>query len=133
LKYTLVLISIFILIVLISACDDTIKVTELDNVKIPSTNISYGQYIQPVFTAKCTFSGCHNDQDLAGGYSLTSWANATDLKEVMPSLPQNSMLVWRIKGTSGTIMPPIYAGYWALTSNQITGIYNWIKEGAQNN
>jgi uncharacterized membrane protein len=124
--------TIFIILVLVAACDDTIKVTDLDNVKIPSSNISYAQYIQPVFTAKCTFSGCHNDQDVASGLSVTSWTNArSNYQIVAPFYPQNSRLIWRIEGTSGTIMPPLI--YWGLTQNQRDGITTWVKEGAKNN
>ena len=125
--------SLFFLSILIfAACDDTVKVTDLDNKTIPSANVSYSQYIQPVFTAKCANSGCHDDQNRAGNLSLTSWANATaDFQIVAPGIPQNSKLIWRISGTSGTLTPPV--GYWALTANQIAGITTWVKEGAKNN
>jgi hypothetical protein len=132
LRYTTYLVVSFITLILVTACDDTIKVTDLDNIKIPSSNVSYAKYIQPVFTAKCANAGCHDDQNRADGLSLTSWSNATsNFQIVAPAFPQNSRLVWRINGTAGILMPPI--GYWALNKNQIDGITTWIKEGAQNN
>ncbi len=119
-------------ILILAACDDTVNVKNLDSTTIPSSNVSYSKYIQPVFTSKCANAGCHDDQNMAGGLSLTSWANATaDFQVVAPGIPQNSKLIWRISGTSGTLMPPV--GYWALTKNQIDGITVWVKEGAKNN
>ena len=131
-RITIFLSCAFAVIVFLTACDDTIKVTDLDNTVIPSSKVSYSKYIQPVFTAKCANAGCHDDQNQAGGLSLTSWTNATaDFQVVAPGIPQNSKLIWRITGSSGTLMPPI--GYWALTKNQIDGITTWVKEGAKNN
>ena len=120
-------------IMLIAACDDTKNVTDIDSIIIPSSNVSYAQYIQPVFNAKCMRSGCHDDQTRAAGLSLTSWDNTRANSQVVyPYLPQNSKLVWSIEGTSGTIMPPL--GYSPpVNQNQITGIKTWIKEGAKNN
>ncbi|MCK9279932.1 MAG: hypothetical protein M0P71_04880 [Melioribacteraceae bacterium] len=115
-----------------TSCDDTINVFELDNKMIPSSNVSYNQYIQPVFTAKCANAGCHDDQIRAGGLSFTSHVNAiSDYLVVAPGLPENSKLIWAIEGNYVDPMPPL--GYWGLTSNQIAGIRTWVKEGAKNN
>jgi len=118
---------------LIAACDDTKNVTDIDNIIIPSSNVSYSQYIQPVLTAKCARAGCHDDQTQAAGLSLTSWSNTKqNYLVVAPGLPQNSKLVWSIEGTSGNIMPPL--GYSSpVNKNQIEGIKTWIQEGAKNN
>ena len=117
-------------IIFITACDDTINVSDLDNIIIPASNVSYEVYIQPVLTAKCARAGCHDDQTMQAGLSLTSWANTTQSRLIVyPGLPQNSKLVWSIEGTSGSLMPPV--GYWAVTKNQIDGIKTWIKEGAK--
>ncbi|MFA7289060.1 MAG: c-type cytochrome domain-containing protein [Melioribacteraceae bacterium] len=115
-----------------TSCDDTINVFELDNKIIPSSNVSYNQYIQPVFTAKCANAGCHDDQIRAGNLSFTSYVNATsDYLVVAPGLPDNSKLVWAVEGNYVDQMPPL--GYWGLTSNQIAAIRIWVKEGAKNN
>lgn len=123
---------LMLVILIISSCDDSINITDIDNKIIPSSNVSYSEYIQPVLTAKCARAGCHDDQNMAAGLSLTSYsATTSSYLIVAPGLPQNSKLVWSIEGTSGKIMPPL--GYPALTKNQIDGIKIWIIEGAKNN
>jgi len=117
----------------IAACDDTANITGIDNITIPSSNVSYSVYIQPVLTAHCAGAGCHDDQTSASGLSLTSYSNTTqNYLVVAPLLPQNSKLVWSIEGTSGNIMPPLGSPYKPLNTNQINGIKTWIKEGAKN-
>jgi len=118
---------------LYAGCDDTNNVNDLDKITIPSSNVSYAKYIQPVFNLKCNNSGCHNDTDLKGGISLTTWHNATaDGSVIFPGSPQTSRLVWAIQDQSGAKpMPPV--GLSPLTKNQISGIVVWIKEGAKNN
>lgn len=126
---------IIILIYFLIACDDTIN-ENIDNIVIPSQNVSYSQYIQPVFNYKCTNSGCHNSEDRAGGLSLTSWAEArTDPSIIFPGIPESSRLVWSIEPKYGSAfpMPPPNSSVLPLTQNQIDGIITWIKEGAENN
>ena len=117
---------------IIAACDDTTNVTDIDSLVIPSQNVSYSQHIQPVLTAKCARSGCHDDQTHAGNLSLTSWANTTaSYLIVAPGVPQNSLLVSSTQGITTSPMPPI--GYPPLVKNHIDGIKTWVKEGAKNN
>lgn len=124
--------AIMILVVAFSACDDTETITGIDGVIIPSSNVSYNQYIQPVFNLKCARSGCHDTQTRAGNLSLTSHAVTTmDYLVVAPGLPQSSKLIWAIQGTGVSLMPPF--GYPALTQNQRDGIIKWVEEGAKNN
>lgn len=115
------------------SCKDTITNDDIDKVIIPSTNVSYEKYIQPIFNLKCTSSGCHNDKDRAKNLVLTLWELATsDPSIVFPNKPENSKLYWAITGASGTLpMPPI--GFPPLTQNQIEGIRIWIAEGAKKN
>ena len=125
------LLLMFSTIVFIS-CDDTNTVDNIDSKVIPSSNVSYAEHLQPVFDIKCNTKGCHNDQEMAGGLSLTSYSNTTaDYLIVAPGDTTNSRLIWSIKGTSAYPMPPV--GYPPLTQNQIRGIVTWIKEGARNN
>ncbi len=121
-------ISIFIF----ASCDDSINPINQD---IPSSNVSYNKYIQPIFNVKCNNSGCHNDQDRAGNLSLTSYANATsDNQIVVPYYPDNSILVWSIEGKAASgFMPPPAGPVAPLTKNEIEGIRTWIKEGAKSN
>ncbi len=121
----------FFAFALVIGCKD--QGTNIDSTEIPSSNVSYSQYIQPVFDNKCNNSGCHEDASRAGGLSLTSWANTTsDPGIVFPNQPQNSRLIWAIQNQAGISPMPPY-GYVALTKNQIDGIKTWIQEGAKNN
>ncbi len=119
-------------IVIISGCDDTADVTEIDSLIIPAQNVSYSLHIQPVLTAKCARAGCHDDQTHSGNLSLTSYSNTkASYLVVAPGYPQNSLLVLSVQGLSTTPMPPV--GYSPLTKNHIDGIKTWVKEGAKNN
>ena len=127
-----IIISLSLLVVFI-ACDDSVSSKYLDNVVIPSSNVSYDEYIQPVLNAKCGTSGCHDDGTSAGDYSVSNWANVVYPGVVDPGNVETSRLVWRIEGIGVAIMPPIGATVAPLTRNQVDGIKTWIKEGAKNN
>jgi Planctomycete cytochrome C len=117
-------------LIILTGCDDTAK--GIDDVTIPSSNVSFAKYIQPLFIAKCADSGCHDTETDADGIDLSTWVGATNPEIVVAGNPDNSKLVWTIERLPGvSAMPPL--GYAALTSNQITGIKTWIKEGAKNN
>ncbi len=121
----------FLTFVFLIGCKD--QGTNIDSTEIPSSNVSYSQYIQPVFDNKCNNSGCHEDASRAGGLSLTSWANTTsDPGVVFPGKPETSRLIWAIQNQAGINPMPPY-GYAGLTKNQIDGIKTWIQEGAKNN
>ncbi|MEW6653684.1 MAG: c-type cytochrome domain-containing protein, partial [Bacteroidota bacterium] len=110
----------------------TLTYQDIDSKVIPSSNVSFGEYIQPVFRLKCNNANCHNSQDRAGKLSLDNHAEATsNFLVVFPGMPDNSKLVWAIEGRTTSPMPPI--GLPPLTKNQINGIRTWIKEGAKNN
>lgn len=118
-------------IFLFNGCDDTVNTSELDNIIIPSSGISFNRHLLPVFELKCNSSGCHNDVDRAGFLSLASWQSATaSLDVVFPGEPESSTLVRSIQGLSNTPMPP--PNYFPLTRNQIDGIIIWVREGAKN-
>ncbi len=134
LQAKIILLFLIFIVVFTFSCDDTVTNQKIDNIVIPPSNVSYSQYIQPLFNIKCTNSGCHNDQSRAGGLSLTTWTNATaNASIVFPGQPDNSILVWAIEGNGAKLMPPIDAPVTPLTQNQIDGIKTWIKEGAKNN
>ena len=100
--------------ILLISCDDTNTVENIDSKIIPSSNVSYAGHLQPVFDIKCNAKGCHNDQDIAGGLSLTSYSNTTaNYLIVAPGDTVNSRLIWTIKGESAYPMPPV--GYPPLT------------------
>ncbi len=114
-------------------CKDTVTADKLDSIVIPSSNVSYAKYIQPVLNLKCT--NCHGNGQVDGGVNLTSWSNTTaDPNVVFPGKPDNSSLVWAIEGKPGVyIMPPPSSPYKPLTNNQVQGVITWIKEGAKDN
>lgn len=129
--YKLIL-ALFVVGITFVSCDDTLTNDDIDSRVIPSSNVSYAEYIQPLFQLKCNTAGCHNSRDIAGGLSLDNHAEATsNVLIVFPELPDNSKLVWAIEGRTTSPMPPV--GWPPLTKNQITGIKTWIKEGAKNN
>jgi len=130
-----IVISTFLLtIILLLGCDDTLTESNIDNVIIPDKNVSYNKYIQPVLTIKCSTSGCHDDENRAGNFSVTSWSNVVIPNIVNPGNVETSMLIWRIEGIGVEIMPPIGSLLSRpLTNNQIEGIKTWIAEGANNN
>ncbi|MCZ7612640.1 MAG: hypothetical protein M5T52_03615 [Ignavibacteriaceae bacterium] len=77
LKYSIVLSFSFILVIS-QSCDDTVTSSEIDNLVMPDSNVSYLKHIAPVFEVKCV--PCHNDQRGDGGVNLSSWTNVTDPK-----------------------------------------------------
>lgn len=127
--FSLLVLTAFVLIV-VNGCDDSAK--GINNVTIPSSNVSFAKYIQPVFLSKCANSGCHDPGTAAGGYDLSSWVGITDPRLIVKGDTANSPLVWAIKRFPGVSAMPPY-GYPALTINQIHGIETWIEEGAKNN
>ena len=114
-------------------CKDTVTADQLDSTIIPSSNVSYSKYIQPVFNLKCI--NCHGSGETDGGVNLTTWAGTTaDPSVVFPGYPDNSSLVWCVEGKPGvSAMPPVGSPYKPLTANQVDGLKTWIKEGAKNN
>ncbi|MFH2031181.1 MAG: c-type cytochrome domain-containing protein [Bacteroidota bacterium] len=130
---SLLLFSVFLATVLLISCDDSITNNNIDKVKIPSQNVSYKEYIQPVFNYKCATAECHDDATRAGDYSMTTWTNVRKTNVVIPYSVETSILAWRIEGLGLGIMPPFDLRSVPLTENQIEGIKTWIKEGAENN
>ncbi len=134
-KHIILFLTLLIPILISTGCKDTVAGSEnIDQIVIPSSNVSFSQFIFPVFNIKCATAGCHDDGTRAGDLSLTSWANATiDPSVIFPGKPNNSKLVWSIEGQAGIApMPPIGFNR-PLTPNQIQGIKTWIAEGARNN
>lgn len=102
------------------------------NIVFPSSNVSYGQHVQPLFNQTCVLSGCHGDGAQQSSLSLTSYDKLMfgGTLVVVRGQPEQSMLVMRIEGGVGARMP---SDQRPLNQNQITGIRAWIGEGAKNN
>ncbi|MBU2445837.1 MAG: hypothetical protein KJ666_09760 [Bacteroidetes bacterium] len=128
-KILLLLVLVYSILIYLSCKDEGSKI---DDIVIPSTDVSFAQHIQPVFNIKCATSGCHDDASKQGGLSLTTWLNTTSsFTIVFPGNPDASKLVLAIEGRTTNPMPP--PGRWPLIKNQITSIRTWVKEGAKNN
>jgi len=126
LKYFIILLLTFVVIIA-QSCDDSLTSSDIDNLVMPDSNVSYKAHIAPVFEVKCV--PCHNSQSSEAGLDLSSWVNATrDPRIIFPGDDSTSVLVWTIERIS-TPMPP---NEW-LKRNHINGIRIWIREGAQNN
>lgn len=127
-KYSLILAILFFLIIA-QSCDDTLTSSDIDNLVMPDSNVSYRAHVAPVFEVKCV--PCHNSQRSEAGLDLSSWVNATrDPSIIFPGSDSTSILVYSIERIPPYApMPP----YEWLKRNHINGIRTWIREGAQNN
>ena len=127
-KYFILLI-LFFAVVIDQSCKDTITSTDVNNIVMPDSGVSYSLHIAPVFEVKCV--PCHNDQRSSGEVNLSSWTNVVrDPSIVFPGSDSTSILVWAIERyPSVAPMPPSEL----LSRNHINGIRTWIREGAQNN
>jgi len=120
----------FFTILFVSGCDST----SLTSIKIPSSNISYSQHIQPVLNVKCAVTGCHDAANAAGGYNMSDWSGTVTIPYVIPNDPDNSLAVMTVTGQGGLpVMPPVNSSILPMTDTEITGFKKWIKEGAKNN
>ncbi|MFC2142714.1 hypothetical protein ACFLR7_07260 [Acidobacteriota bacterium] len=105
-------------------------------------NPSFAQHIQPIFTASCALSGCHNagaaaGLDLSTGMSYAQLVGITSSQDpsrerVDPGDAQASYLVVKIEGrqSEGSRMP---LGRSPLSATEIDTIRNWINLGAEDN
>ena len=127
-----IIVIVFITFFFIS-CDDTLTVDNVDNRKIPLTNVSFSQDIYPILKVKCASSGCHTSPNPADGIDLSTWANVTANPNIVYSGNSSvSRLVWTIDPSVSGVskMPP---NGLVLNPYQIQGIKTWIDEGAKDN
>lgn len=131
--FSTIFIALFILTIFQTGCKDTVSGVNIDQIVVPDSNVSYSQYIQPIFNIHCI--SCHGNGELDAGLDLTTWAGTTaDPRIVFPGQPENSVLVWTIEGNPAVSpMPPQNSGFAPLNENQFNGIKVWIKEGAKSN
>ena len=106
--------------------------------------VDYETNIQPIFTAGCTFSGCHGGGSDRGGLNLevgTSFneitgSNTTDHAPlVIAGNPSISPLIWKLEGEDNTgnnvfgAMMPTSGD--PLSQDIINSIRKWISQGAK--
>ena len=117
------------LILFAQSCDDSLTSTEVDNIVMPDSNVSYSLHIAPVFEFRCV--QCHNSSRKEAGLDLSSWSTATiDPSIIARGSDSTSILVWTIEGLPPyPLMPPTGR----MVDNHIDGIRTWIREGALNN
>ena len=60
-----ILISLACLILFAQRCDDSLTSTDIDNIVMPDSNVSYSMHVAPVFEIKCV--PCHNSQHSEAG------------------------------------------------------------------
>jgi len=100
----------------------------------PQGTMSLSADIQPILTAHCAVSGCHDgnfyDPDLRAGYSLTAMFNISGCIDTLN--PPNSDLYVRINAQAGApgFMPD---GGNRLPQSDINKVLLWIEQGAKNN
>ncbi len=112
---------------------------------ISSSNVSFKNDVQPIFTANCALSGCHataspsaGNQNLSTGQAFNNIVNVASYEiptylRVKPSNSDSSYLYMKITGASGISGARMPYGKAPLSSTDIQTIKDWIDEGAQNN
>lgn len=92
--------------------------------------VSYAGSVQPIWNSNC--GSCHGSN---GGLNLTSYTNlmsgsSNNGPAVIPGNGANSLIIRRINGTTGGLMPQ---GGPALSATTIATIETWINQGALDN
>lgn len=121
------------------SCKDDIAGDGPIDIVFPDSNVSYGRHVQPLFDRGCAFSGCHGYDTFSDmGFSLDTYQHATSrVGIIVPCFPneacnpENSILIRRVEGLDGRPRMPLLRP--ALNANQINGLKEWIRRGAQNN
>ena len=120
--------------VFLAACKDQITDPNTNPIVFPASNVSFSQHVQPLFTQRCAFVGCHAGSNPMAGLDLSSPAYNALLNH-QPRLftvgaSGNSLLIERL---DGRIAPQMPFNSQPLNTNQLAGMKKWIDEGAKNN
>jgi mono/diheme cytochrome c family protein len=88
--------------------------------------------ILPLLQSSCGIIGCHDPGTASDGIILTDYQNIMNSNIIEPGNPQDSDLYEvLVDDDPDDRMPPPPRS--PLTSTQITAVYKWIQQGAQNN
>jgi len=122
----LILLSAAVLLIGFSGCYKDILSPGQDPTA-PPQDVSFSGDLQPIFTASCALSGCHDgtghNPSLTAATSYTAIIAGGFINTVVPA---NSILYDEVK--SGN-MPPTSA----LKPSDVQKILDWIRNGAKNN
>lgn len=125
-KYRLMILLSFILIGASGCYKDILSPGQ--DPTAPPQDVSFSGDLQPIFTASCSVSGCH-DAVPAHKPSLTAEKAYTAILSggyINTLVPANSIIYGEVK--SGN-MPPTGA----LKPADVQKILDWIRNGAKNN
>ena len=122
------------LTLLLLACENEVTVpppTDYGSIQ----TISYSQHVQPLLSAKCATTACHNTSAAAGGLDLSSWDKAisgSSFGEVLvPFKSTSSLLVTLFDETPARKVHPAIGGKDPL-QEEVDFLARWIEEGARN-
>jgi mono/diheme cytochrome c family protein len=97
----------------------------------PVATPSFSGQIFPILTSKC--SACHNQETKLGGWDASTFSSVTTSGKngsvIIPGDTSNSILVKKLLGAQGGIMPP--SG--SLPADIIQLVLDWINAGVPNN
>lgn len=117
-------------IILMQACTKNITVYQDNSAEVTSP-VSFSKDIIPIFSSKCSISGCHNSSghvpDLTETKAFNSLINGNYVNTATPE--QSEVYLW-LTGKKNTAMP---VGGPNNPSNINNLVLAWIKQGAKNN
>jgi hypothetical protein len=123
-----IFVAIFCSIVIFSACSWTSGTQEIT---FPKANVSFMHSVQPFLAFNCSYSPCHSNFDLAGGYTMTEYHYIIQIPGfIVQGNPAGSRFV-QILENEATHPTYFYRGN--IKSEHIEGVKTWIKEGGINN
>jgi hypothetical protein len=129
-KTTVLLLGVLIAGIAIFSCQTEPflpDLTTLDpNEPCPPGAIHFKREIQPIISANCAFSGCHDAISAEDGVVLDTYENI--MREVTPFDPNESELYESLMESGDDVMPP--RPYDLLSTAQIKLIKDWINQGA---
>jgi hypothetical protein len=141
-RQRILLILSIVLAIYFTSCEDGI-ITEADRPPIdiiidttvvtrtPMANLTYIQ--DSVFTPTCATSGCHNGGGLAPDLRKGETMKLVGTKYIKPGDTDESLIIRRMKGRGGTVMPPPYSDFEPHPTPVIDSIEKWVRLGANPN
>jgi len=94
--------------------------------------IFFQQQVLPIFQSSCAVPGCHDAVSQQNGIILDSYDNIVSTGDIEAGNP-NAGDIYEVitEADPDDVMPP--SPYNSLTQQQISTIFYWIQQGAQNN